>query len=112
MTIKFTRRADSAGWLSVRLSRNNQLTSLCEYTSVDVIREAGKRTYFKIVDGVIAVGEEASLTSANAALAGTFMSAICPKAASRCMRSKNGHRYTPISFLIGWRVPAGSAWDR
>ncbi|MHB8267561.1 hypothetical protein [Bradyrhizobium sp.] len=64
---KFTRRAESSGWLSVRLSRTGQLASLCEYTRVKVVRETGGRTYFTITDGFIGVGAEASLSTANAA---------------------------------------------
>jgi hypothetical protein len=64
---RFTRRAEASGWLSVRLSKTGQLTSLCEYTRVNAIRETNGRTYFTIADGSIAVGEEASLTMANAA---------------------------------------------
>ena len=66
MPTKYTRRADSTGWLSVRLTKSNSLAALCEYTSVDILREAGGRTYFTINDGYIAVGEEASLGTANA----------------------------------------------
>ena len=65
---KYTRRAESTGWLSVRLTKANQLVSLCEYTQVNVTGEKSGRTYFKTMDGMISVGEEASLTSANAAL--------------------------------------------
>jgi hypothetical protein len=72
---RFTRRAEASGWLSVRLSRTGQLTSLCEYTRVNVIRETDGRTYFTIADGSIAVGEEASLTTANAA---RYLSTVGP----------------------------------
>lgn len=75
---KFTRRADVSGWLSVRLSRTGQLTSLCEYTRVNVIRETDGRTYFAIADGFIAVGQEASLTTANAA---KYLSMVGPDGA-------------------------------
>jgi hypothetical protein len=72
---RFTRRAEASGWLSVRLSRTGQLTSLCEYTRVNVIRETDGRTYFTIADGSIAVSEEASLTTANAA---RYLSTVGP----------------------------------
>ncbi len=72
---KFTRRAEASGWLSVRLSRSGQLTSLCEYTRVNVGRETDGRTYFTIADGFIAVGEEASLATANAA---KYLSTVGP----------------------------------
>jgi hypothetical protein len=65
---KYTRRADSTGCLSVRLTATNQLAALCEFTQVNITAERGGRTYFKIMDGTISVGQEASLTSANAAL--------------------------------------------
>jgi hypothetical protein len=74
----FTRRAEDSGWLSVRLSRTSQLASLCEYTRVNVIRENSGRTYFTIVDGLIAVGEEGSLTTANAA---RYLSTVGPGSA-------------------------------
>lgn len=67
MADKFTRRAEASGWLSVRLTRGGSLASLCEYTRVTNLRESGGRTYFTIADGYVSVGEEASLTSANAA---------------------------------------------
>jgi hypothetical protein len=75
---KFTRRADASGWLSVRLSRTGQLTSLCEYTRVKVVRDINGRTYFTIADGYVAVGEEASLTTANAA---KYLSKVGPDGA-------------------------------
>jgi hypothetical protein len=65
---KYTRRADSTGWLSVRLTATNQLAALCEFTQVNITAERRGRTYLKIMDGTISVGEDASLTSANAAL--------------------------------------------
>lgn len=76
---KYTRRADSLGWLSVRLVKTKQLVSLCEYTQVTVTREEGGRTYFKIMDGTISVGEEASLATANAAL---YLNATGPAGAA------------------------------
>lgn len=66
MSRRYTRRAEAAGWLSVRLA-SGQFTSLCEYTCVDVLRESQGRTYFTIVDGFIAPGQEASLKTENAA---------------------------------------------
>jgi hypothetical protein len=72
---KFTRRAEASGWLSVLLSRTRQLTSLCEYTRVNVTRDSNGRTYFTIADGFISVGEEASLTTANA---GRLLSDVGP----------------------------------
>ncbi len=68
MPIKYTRRADNSGWLTVKLSKTGILTSLCEYTQVDVLQSVNHRTYFKIMDGYVSPGEEASLTDANAAL--------------------------------------------
>lgn len=68
MSFKYTRRADQSGWLTVKLSKTGILTSLCEYTQVDVLRSVNHRTYFKIMDGYVSPGEEASLADANAAL--------------------------------------------
>src|SRR5580658_1615086 len=76
---KFTRRAEASGWLSVSLSRTGQLVSLCEYTRVDVVRETGGRTYFTIAEGFIGVGEEASLSTANAA---RYLSEVGPLGAA------------------------------
>lgn len=68
MSIKYTRRADQSGWLTVKLSKAGILASLCEYSQVDVLRSVNHRTYFKIMDGYVSPGEEASLADANAAL--------------------------------------------
>lgn len=67
MATKYTRRAEDGGWLAVKLTKGGVLTSLCEYTKVDVLRESGGRTFFKIADGNMSVGEEASLKTDNAA---------------------------------------------
>ena len=67
MSIKYTRRADNSGWLTVKLNKTGALTALCEYTQIDVLRSANQRTYFNIMDGYVSPGEEASLTDANAA---------------------------------------------
>jgi hypothetical protein len=68
ISTRYTRRADESGWLTVRLSKSGQLTSLCEYTQVRVLRSNNGRTYFKIMDGYVSPGEEASLKDSNAAL--------------------------------------------
>jgi len=75
MADRYTRRAEAAGWLTVRLTRSGDLVSLCEYTRVEVKREAGGRTYFVIADGYVHPGEEASLAAANAA---KYLSATGP----------------------------------
>lgn len=67
MADKYTRRAEPSGWLSVRLVRGDDLVALCEYTKVQVLRESGGRTFFRIADGAISVGSEASLKTENAA---------------------------------------------
>ena len=67
-SIKYTRRADQSGWLTVKLSKLGIMTSLCEYTQVNVLRSVNHRTYFKIMDGYISPGEEASLADTNAEL--------------------------------------------
>ena len=66
MAIQFTRRAEASGWLTVKLTKTGALTSLCEYTQVDVLRTSNNRTFFTIMDGFISPGEEASLASENA----------------------------------------------
>ena len=67
MADKYTRRADASGWLSVSLTRSGLRTALSEYTRVEMLRETGGRSFFRIADGYISVGEEASMTTANAA---------------------------------------------
>lgn len=79
MTEKFTRRAEDSGWLSVRLTKTGQLASLCEYTKVKIVREANGRTYFIVADGSISVGDEVSLTTANA---GKYLPATGPAGAA------------------------------
>lgn len=79
MTARYTRKAELSGWLLVKLSKSGGFTALCEYTRVDVLREAAGRTFFKIADGYIAVGEEASLSTANAA---KYLSGTGPGAAA------------------------------
>lgn len=98
MAAKYTRRADNSGWLSVRLTRTGQLSALCEYTQVDVTREAGGRTYFKIVDGYISVGEEASLTSSNAA---RYLSATGPSSAASLVVTYTGAPVEEVSRFKG-----------
>ncbi len=66
--IKYTRRAEPSGWLTVKLSGSGKLVSLCEYTRVAIIRRNNERTYFKIMDGYVSTGEEASLSRLNAEL--------------------------------------------
>ncbi len=79
MASKYTRRADQAGWLAVKLSKTGLLASLCEYTKVEVLRRANHRTYFTIMDGYVSPGEEASLSDANAAL---YLATIGPAGAA------------------------------
>lgn len=76
---KYTRRADSTGWLKVLLTETKQKIFLCEYTRVRVTGEKDNRTYFNIVDGTIAVGKEASLTKPNAE---RFLNALGPSGAA------------------------------
>jgi hypothetical protein len=66
MKIKYTRRAEQSGWLTVKLSESGLLTSLCEYTKVMIVRSHSNRTYFKILDGHVSPGKEASLSNTNA----------------------------------------------
>jgi hypothetical protein len=77
--LKYTRKAEANGWLTVRLTKTNALTSLPEHTKVEIQCGNAGRTYFKIMDGYISAGEEASLTSANAA---TYLSSVAPGGAA------------------------------
>jgi hypothetical protein len=104
MAIKYTRRPDNSGWLSVRLTSTGQLTALCEYTQVDVTREAGGRTYFKIVDGYVSVAEEASLTSPNAA---RYLSAAGP---SGIASLEVTYRGTPIEVDSRYKGRLTQQW--
>lgn len=76
---RFIRRAESSGWTLVRLSKSGGLTSLCEYTRVSGVHEKSGRTYFVIADGYVGVGQEASLSTANAA---KYLSAGGPSGAA------------------------------
>jgi hypothetical protein len=120
---KFTRRAEASGWLSVRLSKTGQLTSLCEYTRVKGVREAGGRTYFTIADGFIEVGQEASLATANAA---KYLSTVGPGGAAQVTVKYSGVPTEEVSPFKGklkqqWAnlsfegqtatVTLNSAWD-
>ncbi len=60
--MNLTKRSSGAG--SLRL-----LAALRAYTRVNVIRETDGRTYFAVADGLIAAGQQTSLTTANAAAA-------------------------------------------
>ncbi len=121
--VKYTRRAESTGWLSVKLTKTGSLTSLCEYTKVEIQREEAGRTYFKIMDGYISVGEEASLAKANAAL---FLNAAGPGGAASLSVEYDGEPVEVISPFKGklkqqWatltfngqtaRVTLNSVWD-
>jgi hypothetical protein len=63
--IKYARRASGPGWLRIGLASGN-FGFLCEYTRVELTREENGRVYFKVVDGYICVGQEASLGKENA----------------------------------------------
>jgi hypothetical protein len=104
MATKYTRRPDSTGWLSVRLTSTGQLAALCEYTQVDVTREAGGRTYFKIVDGYVSVGEEASLTSLNAA---RYLSAAGPSGIASLVVTYVG---TPVEEVSRFKGRLTQQW--
>lgn len=80
ITVKYTRRADYSGWLTVQLTRTGQRVGLCEYTKVEIAREAQGRVYFKIADGNSeGVGQEASLHKENAQ---KYLSDVGPKGAA------------------------------
>lgn len=97
-TIKYTRRADQSGWLTVKLSRTAQLTSLCEFTQVDVLRSDSGRTYFKILDGYVAPGEEASLNDSNAA---RYLAAIGPAGSATITVEYQGKPTEEVSKFKG-----------
>jgi hypothetical protein len=101
MADKFTRKAEASGWLSVRLTKGGTLTSLCEYTRVTNLRESGGRTYFTIADGYISVGEEASLTSANAA---RYLSDTGPGGAASLIVQYDGAPKEEVSPFQGRRL--------
>lgn len=122
MVAKYTRRADNTGWLAVRLSKTGNLVSLPEYTAVDVLREVDGRTFFKIVDGYISFGEEASLSSASAE---RYLSNTGPAGAASVVVTYNGAPSEEVSPFKGklkqqWaelsfngrtaRVTLNSAW--
>jgi hypothetical protein len=77
--LKYTRRAEPSGWLIVRNAKTNARVALPEYTQVELQREDAGRTYFKIIDGYISVGQEVWLSSKNAAI---FLSSIGPSGAA------------------------------
>ncbi len=104
MADKFTRRAEDSGWLSVRLTKTGQLTGLCEYTAVRVTHESGGRAYFVIADGNIAVGQEASLTTANAA---KYLSNTAPGGAASLVVKYNG---SPADELSAFKRPLKQQW--
>lgn len=76
---KYTRRADSTGWLQVLLTEKNTKVALCEYTRVRVTGEKNGRVYFIIVDGAIEAGKEASLKKENA---DKYLSPVGPSGAA------------------------------
>jgi hypothetical protein len=63
---KYTRRASDDGWLRIRLT-SGAFAFLCEYTRVELTKEAEGRVFFKVAEGYIAVGQEASLSKEHAA---------------------------------------------
>jgi hypothetical protein len=66
---KFTRRAEPSGWLTVKLSSSHRPIALCEYTKVELTRQQGGLTYFKVADGNSEfVGQEAYLHDNNVAV--------------------------------------------
>lgn len=95
---EYTRSADSTGWLSVRLTKTNQLAALCEYTQVNIAEKKNGRTCFTIIDGTISVGEEAALTLANAAL---YLSNIAAAGAAAIIVTYIGKPVKSISAFKG-----------
>jgi hypothetical protein len=54
------------GWLLIKLSPSQKDAFICEYTKVTMVKSEGGRTYFKVADGLSAVGLTASLSDENA----------------------------------------------
>jgi hypothetical protein len=63
---KYTRKASADGWLRIKLT-GGAFAFLCEYTRVEVTKEAEGRVFFKVAEGYIAVGQEGSLSKEHAA---------------------------------------------
>jgi hypothetical protein len=78
--------------------KTNQLVALYEYTQVSITEEKGGRTYFKIVDGTVSAGEEASLGSANAAL---YLNAAGPAGAAAITVTYVGEPIKTVSAFKG-----------
>ncbi|MDR5792218.1 MULTISPECIES: hypothetical protein [unclassified Caballeronia] len=57
---------DTHGWIDVIIEATRDRVSLCEYTKVALVKDDGERTYFRIQDGSIAVGQLASMKSSAA----------------------------------------------
>ena len=98
MPERYTRRAESSGWLTVRLTKGDKLISVCEFTGVDRVREVGNRTHFTIADGWIAVGDEASLTTANAK---KYLSNVPPSGAAHLTVTYDGAPRQEVSPVKG-----------
>ncbi len=80
--IKYTRRADNPGWLKIRLAVPMTLGDafLCEYTRVELTREAEGRVFFQVADGSSPyVGKEASLSKEHAQ---QYLSDVGPEGAA------------------------------
>lgn len=84
--------------MTVRLSKSGQRASLCEYTQVAVLRSDKDRTYFKIMDGYVSPGEEASLTNTNAAL---YLNVIGPAGAASVTVEYQGEPVEEVSTFKG-----------
>ncbi|WP_076071453.1 hypothetical protein [Sphingomonas montana] len=106
METRYTRRADDLGWLSVRLTKGGGRAALCEYTEVAIVREAAGRTYFTIRDGYIAVGQEASLSTANAA---SYLSKVGPGAAAKLVVTYTG---VPVEENSAFKGKLTQQWAR
>ena len=103
MSLKYTRRAEKTGWLAVAQASGEHIY-LCEYTCVEVVREAGGRTYFVIKDGAISVGEEVSLKTENAA---KYLVAAGPAGAASLTATYKG---TPIEEISKYKGKLKQQW--
>jgi hypothetical protein len=84
--IKYTRRAPDKdkgldpGWLRIhRVAIAPHNVFLCEYTRVELTKEEEGKVYFRVMDGYIAVGQEAYLSKENAE---KYLSDVGPQGAA------------------------------
>jgi hypothetical protein len=121
--MKYTRCLDNTGWLRVRIVSPDSDGYLCEFTKVQLTREGAGRQFFKILDGWISVGKEASMSSAHAR---QLLSDVAPGGAAKVEVKYDGQPEWETSPFKGpllqqWanesfngekaRVTLNSVWD-